>query len=323
MRFPADRFAVQTLASVSLIALLAGCGQSDGYDLAPAAPVQASFVNGPAADYPVVLGDPFTIEGVTYTPEDKMNYDHVGRAVMDRAGGNGISAMHRTLPLPSYVEVTSLETGKTILVRVERRGPMTGSGLIGLSQGALAELQMAEGTAIRVRRVNPPEAERALLRAGQPAPERIETPMSLVAVLLRKLPEGEQASASLANTRPASSLPRELEPIDPGQSNAEQTALTDALPPLATFDQPVARPATQPATRPVQVVEGGFVVQAGAYSSAGRAERVADVIGGSVSQSGSLYRVRTGPFATRGEAEASLAKVQAAGYREARIFTQG
>jgi rare lipoprotein A len=33
--------------------------------------------------------------------------------------------------------------------------------------------------------------------------------------------------------------------------------------------------------------------------------------------------VRTGPFATRGEAEASLAKVRAAGYRDARIYTSG
>jgi rare lipoprotein A len=65
------------------------------------------------------------------------------------------------------------------------------------------------------------------------------------------------------------------------------------------------------------------VVQAAAFSTAERAARVAGVLGGDVTRSGAYFRVRTGPFATRGEAEASLAKVQAAGYRDARIFTSG
>jgi rare lipoprotein A len=64
-------------------------------------------------------------------------------------------------------------------------------------------------------------------------------------------------------------------------------------------------------------------VQAAAFSTADRATRVAGLLGGEVSRSGPYYRVRTGPFATRGEAEASLAKVRAAGYRDARIFTSG
>jgi rare lipoprotein A len=65
------------------------------------------------------------------------------------------------------------------------------------------------------------------------------------------------------------------------------------------------------------------VVQAAAFSTADRAARAANVLGGEVSRSGQYFRVRTGPFATRGEAEASLAKVQAAGYRDARIYTSG
>ena len=86
-------------------------------------PQQAA--NGPAADYPVVLGDPFTVDGKTFTPVDSLNYDAVGLAVAGSDGGGAISAAHRTLPLPSYAEVTSLGTGRTILVRIERRGPMT------------------------------------------------------------------------------------------------------------------------------------------------------------------------------------------------------
>ena len=58
-------------------------------------------------------------------------------------------------------------------------------------------------------------------------------------------------------------------------------------------------------------------------STLDRAKNVAGAVGGSVSQSGKYYRVRTGPFATREQAEASLAKVRAAGYSDARISTNG
>lgn len=67
----------------------------------------------------------------------------------------------------------------------------------------------------------------------------------------------------------------------------------------------------------------GFVVQAAALSNRERAQGVASAIGRRVEQSGSFYRVRTGPFATRAQAEASLAIVRAAGYTEARIFKDG
>ncbi len=159
--------------------------------LPPAASIaNGGLANGPASDYPVTIGDPYIVSGVTYTPSDVWNYDEVGYVVMDRAGGSTISGSNHTLPLPSYVEVTSLDTGKTILVRLERRGPMNGAQLIGLSPGAIAQLGLSPTTAVRVRRVNPPEAERSALRAGQRVPDRMDTPMSLVAVLKLKLPGG-------------------------------------------------------------------------------------------------------------------------------------
>jgi hypothetical protein len=65
---------------------------------------------GPAGDYPMVLGAPFMVDGVTYTPADTMNYDAVGYAGED--GGEGISGAHHTLPLPSYVEVTALDRAR-------------------------------------------------------------------------------------------------------------------------------------------------------------------------------------------------------------------
>ena len=179
-------------ASASLVASGVFSTAAPARTVAPAAPA-----NGPQADYPVVVGAPYTVRGTSFIPEDVMNYDQVGYVAADPAGGNKISGAHHTLPLPSYVEVTSLATGRTILVRLERRGPMDGTDLIALSPAALAQLGAAAGTPVRVRRVNPPEDQRALLRAGQQAPLRMDTPMSLVEVLKRKLP-GQGAAVSLA-----------------------------------------------------------------------------------------------------------------------------
>jgi rare lipoprotein A len=69
--------------------------------------------------------------------------------------------------------------------------------------------------------------------------------------------------------------------------------------------------------------DGAYLVQAAAMSTMERAQKVAGSIGGSVSKAGQYFRVRTGPFATRQQAEASLAKVKAAGYSDARILTDG
>ena len=62
-------------------------------------------------------------------------------------------------------------------------------------------------------------------------------------------------------------------------------------------------------------------MQAGAYSSRASAQKVADAVGGYLEPAGSLFRVRVGPFANRGEAASALAKVRGAGYRDAQIVT--
>jgi rare lipoprotein A len=297
MRLPVDGHRGRTFAALTLALALAACGHAG----APGSLASAPPVNGPQADYPVTLGAPYSVAGTAYTPEDVLNYDQVGTLALDASGG-GVSAAHHTLPLPSYVEVTSLDSGRTVLVRIERRGPMDGNELLALSGAALDQLGVAAGAPVRVRRVNPPEEQRALLRAGQPAPPRMDTPMPLVEVLKRKLPArgAEPALATQAEPAPAPATP-------------------SALPPLAVAERPAsaAPTARKPATT------AGFVVQAAAFSTADRADKAAGALGGEVSRAGPYFRVRTGPFATRGEAEASLAKVKAAGYSDARILTSG
>ncbi len=309
MRLPVNR-----IAPLAALILLAACG--GGNDSA-ARGLPPEPANGPASDYPMVIGAPFTLDGVTYTPVDVMNYDAVGYAALGGEGGAGITGAHRTLPLPSYVEVTSLDSGKTILVRLERRGPMTNARLIDLSAGAAAQLGIAgqERAAVRVRRVNPPEAERALLRSGQSAPARMDTPKSLLDVLVRKL---DKQSGGISPAPVA----------EPGKGPGAAPVATQ---PLAVPHKPAPRstPATKPAPAPTRaavppapksaVHAAGLVVQVGAFSSRERAASVAAKVGAQLVQGDRLWRVRMGPYGTQAEANAALAKARSAGYSDARI----
>lgn len=256
---------------------------------------------GPQADYPMLLGGPFVIDGVTYTPADTLNYDVVGYASVGTVGLPGVTASHRTLPLPSYVEITELESGRTILVRVERRGPMTGAGLTELSPDAATQLGITGGSpvAVRVRRVNPPEIERASLRAGRAVPPRMDTPPALLTVLKRRLmPAGEGTLARRAPSLPGSQ--RAALPVDRAGSPAE------ARP------SPPAAGAAVPATRP-----GSWLVQVGAFASEARAAAAARATGGRVDRTGSLWRVRLTGFPSAEAARAALARVRAAGHPDA------
>lgn len=310
---------------------------------------------GPAADYPVVIGEPFTIGSTTYRPDDQLNYDAVGMAIADDTEALGISGAHKTLPLPSYVEVTSLDSGRTILVRLERRGPMSNETLLGLSPAALAQLGATGQTPVRVRRVNPPEIERSALRSDGEVPVRMDTPEPLLKVLRRKLAEqsplGPPAAtpptmppampdARLAATDPAKVAPKPAATTSVVESRlvrAPSIALVEpdaaagiepkaaiepkpeaAAPKLATAEpKPVAE--SRPAAEAKPAPADGVVVQVGAFSNEEGARKLAEKLEANVSRPGKYWLVRMGPFASRGEAGAALEKARAAGYSDARI----
>ena len=137
----------------------------------------------PVTDTPVKIGRPYTVRGTTYVPAADPGYDMLGYASWyggesgnrtangERFRAKWITAAHTTLPLPTYVEVTSLETGRRIIVRVNDRGPfVSGARIIDLSRGAAEALgTRATGVApVRVRVVEPREKDRARLRKGKP-----------------------------------------------------------------------------------------------------------------------------------------------------------
>ncbi|HEY7229290.1 MAG TPA: septal ring lytic transglycosylase RlpA family protein [Pseudolabrys sp.] len=92
------------------------------------------------------VGKPYAVAGRTYVPEENINYSAIGLASWygddfhGRYTANGeifdmsaISAAHPTLPLPSYVRVTNLANNRSIVVRVNDRGPYVGDRLIDVS----------------------------------------------------------------------------------------------------------------------------------------------------------------------------------------------
>ena len=271
-----------------------------------------------------VLGDPYMIAGVVYTPQDSPTYDDVGFAriattdkpeLATANGGasnlSGAWAAHRTLPIPSYVEVTMLDSGRTILVRVNDRGPMSGEGIIELSPMAAKQLgiESQESTAVRVRRVNPPEQEKAVLRTGGMATERLETPESLLKVLRGKIANRQQSAAP--------DLKPEL--IDSGKSKIKAGENTE----IAASKVPVKIKQTPEATsNPVNHLNDGYIVQLAAFADQKRAEAMAQKYGATVSldRARHLYRVRMGPYAKRRDAETTLTSIKARGIAQAQIL---
>ena len=174
--------------------LLANCsnGVDPRYGVSPSPRVVADGDPVPKGGGVYRVGSPYVVAGRTYVPEFNPNYradglaswygdDFHGRMT---ANGevfdlNGISAAHPTLPLPSYVRVTNLANGRSLIVRVNDRGPFHGNRIIDVSVQAAHLLGFrASGTAwVRVEYVGRAPMEgsddrllAATLRQDEPAP---------------------------------------------------------------------------------------------------------------------------------------------------------
>lgn len=331
------QYATKHASALIAALLLSSCGGGSGGDLPelPPAPQGAGLASAAVSDFPVKLGAPYTVGSTTYMPEDAPAYDDVGYASYygGEMGGrttangeifmpSGVTAAHKTLPMPSYVEVTSLDTGRTILVRVNDRGPFANDRVIDLSEGAAQQLGITGNglTGVRIRRVNPPEQERATLRQGLPAPQRMDTPESLLKVLrekLAKMPKPSGAVAPRPVVTPSKPSPQGRPPAVGNDGFAREG---DGAP-APSKAKPAPKPA-KPVTAKPAVVTSGYVVQVASFGTRARAEALARQLGAkvSVSADGKLFRVRYGPYATEAEAQRSLATAKQKGYSQARMF---
>jgi rare lipoprotein A len=193
-----------------------------------------------------------------------------------------LSAAHPTLPIPSYARVTSIETGKSVVVRVNDRGPFHSSRIIDVSYTAALKLGLlGKGShEVEVERLMPEDPARiATARRNSPAP-----------VALATVPLAPTADATLVSA-----------PV----TMSAATDIVALAPAVATLPGPAPAPTLAQAP----VATDGFYLQLGAFSQAANAaEARARVLAtGIVSlveivQAGSLHRLFGGPFATREEA---------------------
>ncbi len=248
------------------------------------------------------VGQPYQIDNVWYYPREQPDYDETGIASWygptfyghrtangEMYDGNQLTAAHRTLPMPVNVRVTNLDNGKSILVRVNDRGPYARGRIIDLSARAAQLLDVVRTGTARVRVTYLSRAD----INGAPSPS--ETPPE-IASALPAAPTGKVDSSGLA--------------IIPGAAVAAPPVNVAALPPPPP-PPPVqaAAPADQVTHVPVPAMTHLYV-QVGAFSKLENAKSLLAKLGGdlriSTLQRGgqTLYRVRSGPLNSVEDADA-------------------
>jgi rare lipoprotein A len=244
----------------------------------------------PMPHYGPYKANPYTVLGKTYFPiSDGRRYSATGTASwygtkfhgQPTANGEkydlyGMSAAHKTLPLPTYVKVTNLDNGRTVTLRVNDRGPFYSDRIIDLSFAAAKKLGFAESGTARVK-VEGIDPEQWWAQQGRPVP-------------------GMMAQPQMAAAKPANSIAQPIEQYTPPpQQHAAATV------PLEIDAKKNASPAAS-----------GLFLQVGAFANPDAAQLLKDKLSGVVSapvfissvvhNQQTLHRVRLGPIDTPDEA---------------------
>jgi rare lipoprotein A len=269
-----------------------------------------------------VVGDAYRMGGVWSYPQEDYALSQTGLAEvlpMNLFGGQtangevlsaqGLNAAHRSLQLPAVIRVTNLENGRSMLLRVNDRGPENPGRILGVSSRAGALLGMAPGRATQIALVVDAEMSRAVAE-GLPghAPAAVAIAAAPRAAVLREelppLPGTRESPRREAQPLPGAAPMAELAP----QRRGTMALLPETV--------------TQTAPRP-----GSLLVEAGQFSSRSAAEGVAARLPGArISQQGSgrnaSFRVALGPFAEVRAADFALERTLAAGLSGARIIVE-
>ena len=206
----------------------------------------------------------------------------------------GMTAAHRTLPIPCYARITNLSNGRSVVVRINDRGPFVGNRIVDLSYSAATRLDIVRtGTAFVELRIVGPEAPGSA----------VSTP--IVA-----------AAAPVSN--PSAVL------VMPGASVDAATAAPQAASPLAPAPQSPESENSEPVAVPV-----ALYIQVGAFADEGNAQRliqrlqsagIPQVFSLASSDLGrTLRRVRIGPISSVEEFDRLAAQLATLGYPEARL----
>ncbi|QJE72901.1 septal ring lytic transglycosylase RlpA family protein [Aerophototrophica crusticola] len=272
------------------------------------------------------VGEPYQINGVWYYPQVDYNYDQTGIAswygpgfhTKSTANGetyneNELTAAHQTLPMPSLVRVTNLENGRSIVVRINDRGPFVagrildmsrrGAQLLGFDQQGTAKVRVQvlaeESRAIAAAAQNGGNTQMAGSPDGGPVPKAAPRPKVEV--------EGVPAPAT---------PPAPVRTVSAPTTVAGQTDSDGRFLPAPVVEQkPVAGP------QRIWVQAGAFSVYDNANKLRARLNSISPATISSAMVSGTqFFRVRLGPLETVDRADQVLAQVLATGQNQARII---
>ncbi|TKW61338.1 MAG: septal ring lytic transglycosylase RlpA family protein [Blastochloris viridis] len=280
-----------------------------------------------AAEGYLKVGNPYIVDGVRYVPmNESLGYSEKGIASWygqdfhGKVSANGecynmyaFTAAHKSLPLPTIARVTNLENGKSVVVKVNDRGPFVRGRIIDLSYAAAQSLDMVRfGTApVLVEAIGGPHHQRGGYKGGYfNAAEDMKKNdiraerLASVGVgggaeeeSLAPLPKGDQ-HRSVQPPKPAVSLPKPPE--------YEDRVFTDTKPLKKTF---------------VYVQIGAYSSEANATEQMKKLAETFDTAALSQFEAGGkqLLRVRAGPFHSVADADAALQKAISAGFTEAQL----
>lgn len=214
------------------------------------------------------VGDPYQINGTWYYPAEDYGYSETGIASYYGGEGQGVNfhgrntangevydmnaltAAHQTLPMPSLVRVTNLENGRSVVLRVNDRGPFARGRIIDVSRRSAQLLGFENQGTARVRVEILADDSRSLKAAMLRAPAANETQVAAAlpraAIASDSLPPPPGARASAGTT--VAALPPPSATLPP----AETTTATSGRQKGKVVQQPAARPAAPVVAQPAQ-----------------------------------------------------------------------
>jgi rare lipoprotein A len=282
---------------------------------------------------------PYTVMGQTFVPRTELTpYRERGHGSWYGKRFHGkptsigepydmfaMTAAHPTLPLPSYARVTNLSNGRTVIVRVNDRGPFLRGRLIDLSYAAAHRLGYvnAGSAMVEVESILPDEIRMMASQQNTSAPRTAQvetvpvTPPVVSAISstpLAPLPLPAQVQASLNTAANVANAVNTLSSLPSDRSPQNIAASAAALNVLAN---PSAPAATSPST--TTGVQQAFL-QLGAFSTAANATAMLNQIRSQLGafadrlhllDDGGRYRLQLGPFASADEARSEAGRIGA------------
>ncbi|NEV62558.1 septal ring lytic transglycosylase RlpA family protein [Thiorhodococcus minor] len=258
--------------------------------------------------------DSYVVFGKRYYPK-KSSRGHVERGLASWYGEpfhgrktssgdiydmHAMTAAHKTLPLPTYARVTNLENGRSVVVRVNDRGPFHGPRIIDLSYTAAVKLGVhRKGTAaVEVRAIDPTKG-----RGSDPGP------------FLAGAATGTGSSAGATPRPPSASSASSRATVAHSPTKGDETRLQQ--PQRLAETAPAARPPqAQGTNRHAQASGRRLYLQVGAFGSPANAEQLRERLSNRIEQgrvsilqpdadaaAPPLYKVRVGPLASDQDAE--------------------